>query len=1070
MTISDVSIKRPVFTAMVSLGIIVLGILGYSRLGVNLFPDVTFPVVTVTTIYPGASPAEIESQVTERVEDAVVSLPGIQRIHSWTRDSVSNVVVFFELDVDIVEAATQVRERVAQIRGELPREVEDPTVARLDVGAAPIMIYTLSGETSLEALREIAEDDIRPFLEQVDGVASVNVYGGRERQVNVDLDFDRIQALGLTPLSIVERIQRENLSVPAGGFDEGERRIAVRTLGEMQSIDELRNLPIGNGADGSIVRLADVAQVEDGFADETTIARSHGEPAVVFEIQKTSGTNTVEVAAGVEERLAALVLPEGVRASLVISQAEFIIENAEEVQIALVFGGAMAVLIILLFLLDLRSTFISALALPTSVIGAFFFMYLLGFTLNMMTLLALSLAIGLLIDDSIVVRENIMKHLERGADPVTAAREGTREITLAVLATTATLCAVFVPVAFTSGIVGQFFREFGLTVAGATILSAWVAFTLDPMLSARLAVQRKVEPGSHGEGGHGSEPTGPFAFVQRPLRRAYETMDAIYGVMLTWIVARRWRMGLVLAGALAALMGSFALVPMMGNEFTAPEDRGMFNVDIELPAGTRLEESARLSTLAERELSQDPLIVNLYSRAGVNGSPSLITWRVVSVPKDQREVPQTELERRAREAIMRHMPEAEIAISPPAIVEGGREYGMELHVVGDDFESIAAAANHFAETLRSIPGSRDVDVQFSPGNPQLEVRVDRDRASQLGVPLALVARTVRASIEGEIAGRYRDGDDELDIRVRLEEEDRASAPLIANLRIPTPGGFVPMSDLAAVGRGEGPSEIQRSNRQRAIVVTASAGGRTIGEVLAEFEGRIADYEMPAGVSWTLEGQAKMMNESNESMMTALLLGIAFIYLVLASQFESLIHPITIMVALPLAFVGAFVALFMSHSSMSIGAAIGFILLMGLVTKNGILLIDHAVVRVREQGWDPVRAVLDAGPARLRPILMTSAAMVLGMLPTALNNGPGSEFRAPMAIGIIGGVISSTFLTLLVVPVVYLAMEGSRERAADFWTRWVMGRPRASRLARPEPVAARAPIPTEPEIEPSSAEE
>ncbi|MDQ3036281.1 MAG: efflux RND transporter permease subunit, partial [Myxococcota bacterium] len=1039
MTLSDVAIKRPVFTAMISVGIVVLGILGYSRLGVNLFPDVEFPVVTVTTIYPGASPAEMESQVTEKIEDAIVSLPGIDRVQSWSRDSVSNVVIFFELDVDIIEASTQVRERVAQVRAQLPREAEDPTVARLDVGAAPIANYTLQGGSDLQALRDIAEDDIRPYLEQVEGVAGVNVLGGRERQINVELDLDRLQALGLTPLAIVALIQRENLSVPAGGFDEGDRRIAVRTLGEVASIQELRDLPVGTGADGSIVRLGDVGTVQDGFADETTMVRANGEQAVVFEILKASGANTVEVSAAVQARLAELELPEGVSYAVVLDQAEFVLENAHEVQVALFFGGGMAILIILVFLMDLRGTFISALALPTSVLGAFFLMYLLGFTLNMMTLLGLSLAIGLLIDDSIVVRENIMKHLERGEDPFVAASRGTREITLAVLATTATLCAVFVPVAFTPGIVGQFFREFGLTVAGATVISAWIAFTLDPMLSARLA--KRVRPGAQ----HDPD-EGPFRFVKRPLRRFYETLDSLYAALLWWIVGRRWRMGAILALAVVSFLGSTMLVPMMGSEFTAAEDRGQYNVDIELPAGTRLGESARLSLAAERELREQPELTNLYARIGSGGAPNMITWRVVALPKNERGRTQVELENEAREIIRRHMPEGEITISPPGIVEGGREYGMEVHVRGEDFAAIARTAEYYEGVLRAIPGTRDVDVQYSPGSPQLEVHVDRDRASQLDVPLATIAQTVRTSIEGAVAGRYRDGDDEVDIRVRLREADRASAPHIANLRIPLPPrggapGFVPLSDLATVGRGEGPSEIQRSDRQRTIVVVASAE-RPIGEVLAEFRERIAEHEMPPGVTWDLQGQAKMMEESNSNMGVALLLAFLFIYLVLASQFESLLHPVTIMMALPLAFVGALLALFLSHSSMSMGATIGFILLMGLVTKNGILLIDHAVAKVREEGWTPARAILDAGPARMRPILMTSAAMVLGMLPTALNDGPGSEFRAPMAIGIIGGVISSTLLTLLVVPVFYLFMEGLRERTADFWVRWVLGRPRA----------------------------
>ncbi len=1065
MTLSDVSIKRPVFTTMVSLGVAVLGLLAVFRLGVNLFPDIQFPIVTVTTVYPGASPAEVETQVSDHLEDAIVSLPGVDHITSYSRDSVSVIVVEFELDADIMESATLVRERVAQTRSLLPREIEDPTVARVDVNAAPIMTYTLSGADT-QTLRDFAEDELRPLLEQVDGVASVTVGGGRERQVNVLLNLDRIMALGLTPLSIVERIRAENLSVPAGAFDEGERHIAVRTLGELTSVDELRNLPIGHGADGSIVRLGDVATVEDGFEDLDQVVRANGEPAVVFDIAKASGANTVATAQGVEERLRTIHFPEGVEPHLIINQAEFILENAEEVQTALVYGGGAAILIILLFLLDLRSTFISALALPTSVLGAFFLMWILDFTLNMMTLLGLSLAIGLLIDDSIVVRENIMKHLERGEDPMTAASKGTREITLAVLATTATLCAVFVPVAFTGGIIGQFFREFGITIAGATIISAYVAFTLDPMLSARLAVQRK-----EGEDGHGF-----FGFVTRPMTRFYELLDGLYLSFLRTMTRTRVRMGLVLLSAVMVLMGTGAIRGFMGSEFTSPEDRGQFQVDIELPAGTRIEESERLSLGAEREVLEDDDFVTVYARVGTSGRSHFVSWRVVAVPKTEREATQDDLKDRVREIVRRHMPTAEVSISDPGIVEGGNTQPLQIYVQGEDLDAIASTANHFADVLRGIPGTADIDVQYTPGSPELELHVDRDRATQRGIPLALIASTVRASVEGEVAGIYRDGDDEIDIRVRLREEDRGSAPLIANLRVPTAGGFVPLTDFATASRGEGPSEIQHFDRQRVVVLTGSPQGRPLGDLVTDFDAATHGEALPGGVTYLWRGEVEMMNESNENMAIALLLGVLFIYLVLASQFESFLHPVTIMMALPLAIVGAIVALFLNGSSMAMGASIGMILLMGLVTKNGILLIDHAVTRVRENGMTPREAILDAGPSRLRPILMTSAAMVLGMLPTALNDGPGSEFRAPMAIGVIGGVISSTFLTLVVVPVFYLFMEGLKGVSANVLYRWILGRPRVIRVddvagdAAAPAAAPDATAPILPEASPGEAEE
>lgn len=1042
-SLSDIAINRPVFTTMISVGIVVMGLMGLYSLGVNLFPEVSFPIVTVQTVYPGASPPEVEREITERIEDAVVSVAGVDRIQSYSSESVSQVVILFELDVDAMEAATQVRERVAQVRAQLPRDAEDPSIARVDVGAAPIMLYTVSGDQNPQTLRTYADDELKPLLEQVPGVASIEVLGGRERQINVEIDLDRAVALGVTPAMISDRIQAENISVPGGGFDQGTQRISVRTLGELEDLEDLRDLPLRNAPGGSMVRLRDIADVTDGFVDDTTLVRANGEPSVVFSVLKASDANTVEVSEGVQARIAELELPHSVEADLIMDQAEYILENAHEVEIALVFGGAMAILVILLFLLDLRSTFITSLALPTSVIGAFFLMWVLDYTLNMMTLLGLSLAIGLLIDDSIVVRENIMKYMEKGYSPRAAAKKGTREITLAVLATTAAVCAVFVPVAFTPGMVGQFFREFGITIAGATVISAWVAFTLDPMLSVYIArphdPDRKPTLGDR---------------IKRPFEIFYDNLDKLYGWLLGFLLKRRLTMGFVLLMAFGALFGSCSLVPLMGNEFAAEEDRGQYTVDIELPSGTRLAETARLSLPAEQELSADERFQTIYSQVGVSQQSNRITYRIVTVPKGERDESLEEMRVLTREVINRHMPEAEIAISPPAFVEGMRDFPIQIDVLGDDYETLEPAAQQMYDVMRRIPGTTDVDLQYSPGSPEVGVRIDRDRASQLGVPLVMLARSVRAAIEGEVAGTYRDGDEEIDIRVRLREEDRSDIRRIAGMQLPTPEGLVPLADLADIERSETPSQIQRANRRRVISLTA-ATTRPLGDVVAEFESEVGQLDLPRDITWDLQGQAKMMNDSNSNMALAFILGIIFIYLVLASQFESFLHPITIMMALPMAIVGAIVALFLQGSTLSMGATIGFILLMGLVTKNGILLIDHAAVKVREEGWDPKRAILHAGPARLRPILMTSAAMVLGMLPTALIEGPGSEFRSPMAMGVIGGVISSTILTLIVVPVFYLMMESIRR----FFARWVLGkavpwRPgKAPVVPEPDPIAA-----------------
>lgn len=1012
MTLSEVAIRRPVFTTMTSLAIIVLGVMGLTRLGVDLFPDVSFPVVSVTTIYPGASPSVAEEQISKPLEEALVSLNGIDHMYTYSRDSVSQVVIMFKLDVDLQEAATQVRERVTQVRPKLPDGIKEPSVSRMDVGADPIMTYTLSGNADIQTLRDIGEDFIRPSLEQVDGVAQVRVGGGRERQINVMLDFEKMQSHSLTAAMVADRIRMENLSIPAGDFREGDRKISVRTQGELRSVQDLSALAVSTGRDGSLVRLSDIAEVTDGLTDNDLVVRSGAAPAVVLDILKASGRNTVEVASKVQERIAKLDIPEGVSLNLIVDQASFVLENTHEVEVALIFGGAMAILVILLFMLDLRSTFISGLALPTSVIGAFFLMYALGYTLNMMTLLGLSLAIGLLIDDSIVVRENIMKHLERGETPIDAAINGTKEITLAVLATTATLCAVFVPVAFTAGIVGQFFKQFGITVAGATVLSAWVALTLDPMLSARLAKMHK--PGE----------VGRFDFLKRPFLYVFAQMDAVYLSVLKWIVNRR--RNLVFTGLMATVvfMGSCSLMPMIGSEFVAVEDRGQFIVYGNMPGGTSLEETSRRTLLAEAELQKDKRFVTVYSRSGINGATNAFRWRVVTLPKWERKENLFEMQDLVRQAIKKHMPEASTFIGIPPMVEGGWAVPIIFNMTGDNLDDLERASQQIKSVLRTVPGTKDVHIDYTPGKPELEMQINRDRAAQLGVPAFLLGRTLRASIEGEVAGVMRRDGKEDDIRVRLREQDRDQADLVARMRVPTPMGFIPVTDVGSLVRGETPSMIQRLDRRRVIAVWASIEGRPLGEIVEETFAKLDKEKLPAGVTYTIDGDAKMMFESNNSMGIALLLGIVFIYLVLASQFESFLHPITIMMALPMAVVGALLGLFFYGSAMNLAATIGLILLMGLVTKNGILLVDHAVVRVRE-GWRPVDAILDAGPARLRPILMTSAAMVLGMLPTAMSNGSGSEFRGPMAVAVIGGVISSTLLTLLVVPVFYLFIEWIR---------------------------------------------
>jgi HAE1 family hydrophobic/amphiphilic exporter-1 len=1010
VNLSAISIRRPVFTAMLAVAILVLGLMGFQRLGSDLFPDVSFPAVVVTVPYPGASPIEVESLVMKPLEDSVISLNGIDRVRSFSREGSGQLLVMFHLGVDVAEAASEVRERISQVRYRLPDETREPSIQRFDVSASPVLTYTLRGTGSLSVLREYADDVLRPALEQVPGVAAVDVRGGAKREVRVELDRARLDALGISPTAVVAGLRAENLNVPAGHFPEGEREISVRTLAEFQNVDQVRDTIVATATDGSSVRLRDIARVIDGFEDVRTRARVNGQEAVTLEVRKQSGQNTVAVAHGTKAAMLELEksFPEGVTASLIIDQARFIEGNIKQVEEDIVFGGLMAVLVILIFMLDLRSTLISAVALPTSVIGTFFVMYVLGYTLNMMTLLAMSLAIGLLIDDAVVVRENIFKHLELGKPPKQAALDGTAEVALSVMATTATIVAVFMPIAFVEGMVGQFFRQFGITISAAVIISTFVAFTLDPMLSSRFAAS--AEQKKH-----------TFDWLKRPFEWVHRQMELTYRALLAWSLRNKLIVGALAIGSLF-FMGY--VMKLTGQEFVNAEDRGQFVVEAELPAGTSLEETARVSESVEREMLSHPQIRVVFATLGAGDQVNKVNWRVVTSTKLERSESLNELKEVARRAAQK-LPGARISVTDPAFVEGAAtEAPIMINVRGEHYQDIERVTLGIEKILRATPGVGDLQVRHSPGRPELAVSVDRVRAADRGLRAAEVAMALRTAIEGEEAGKLRQEGQKQDIpiMVRLDERYRGDAATLANLSLPTARGPVKLGDVVNIQRTEGPQVIERENRYRQVTIWATPIGRPLGDVAAEFQPRIAELELTTGMSIFYDGQLRLMNENNQAMGLALLLGVVFIYIVLASQFESFIHPLTIMVTLPLALVGGILGLFLTKNTLAMGALIGMILLMGLVTKNAILLVDRAIVRVRDHAESPLEAVLEAGPERLRPILMTSAAMTLGMLPTAISNAEGSEFRAPMAIAVIGGVISSTLLSLVVVPVFYLTIE------------------------------------------------
>ncbi|MSP55798.1 MAG: efflux RND transporter permease subunit [Myxococcales bacterium] len=1018
MNISDIAIRRPVFTAMLSIAIIVLGLLSLGRLPTDLYPPVDFPIVLVQTIYPGAPPEDIERDVTRPLEDAVAGIAGVEKLQSFTRDSASLMILQFKMGTDVDAATNQVRDGIGIAKGKLPKDVLDPVIKQVDIGALPVMVVALATSGDVNFTRQVADDRLRPFLEQVPGVGSVNVIGGQKREIQVDLNLDQLAALGLSATSVAERIGYENVSIPVGQFDSHGYAVGVRADGQYRSVKDLGSTVVSMTRDGRQVLLGQIARVVDGRARATRYVRNNLQDAVSLEIVKKSGSNTVEVCHGIALKLAEVVPTLGTGAAYnVIADTSIDIEaNAHEVWIAIYYGGAMAVLVILFFLLDWRGTLISSLALPTSIIGTFAAMYLCGFSINTMTLLGMSLAIGLLIDDAVVVRESITRRLEAGDSPAEAASRGTREIALAVLATTLSLVAVFVPVAFMSGMVGQFFKQFGLTITIAVSISLFVAFTLDPMLSARLSV---------------AHVPGPRKGIAGVIERFLDGLDNAYRRTLDWVlIHRKTTVGLsFLAVVLAAGLG--LLLP---GEFMPKQDRGEVLGDIRLPVGTSLQATDAIARPVEALLLAIPDITRVYATVGHEDQTNRARFRVEIRPKAERQHPLNWYEVEIRKAL-ETVKTAEVTLAEPGVIEGLGDWPpMMLIVQGPDLDGLLVEGTRIKELLEAIPGSSDVRMNISPGKPELRVDVNRMVASDRGIPAGLVGATARLLVEGNTVGTLRDGGPEAEIRVRADPRYSESPERVALLPLPSPRGTVTLGDVANVHMAIGASEINRHNRMRSVTVSSQvADGAALGTVLEAFNARLAEAPLPEGYFLTLDGQARDMNDTAEAMGMAVGVAFIFIFMVLASQFESLIHPFTLLASVPLALVGAVFGLAATGNSISMGSQIGIILLMGLVTKNAILLVDGALVCMRE-GHSAADAMRIAGPRRMRPILMTSAAMALGMLPTAMGTGMGSEFRSPMGIAVIGGVLSSTLLTLLVVPVVFQWMESVRTGLQRGWRR------------------------------------
>lgn len=1013
----NIFIRRPVFTTMLVMLLVVFGLNSYPNLGIDLYPDVEFPIVNVTVTYTGASPEEMESLVTKPVEDAVSSVAGIKTLSSVTREGVSQVNLEFEFGTNPKLAANEVREKVAGVRKRLPEQIDEPVVQRFDISAQSIVYFSLSSESrSRGEIRKLAVDIVKDDLQRLDGVAEVQVFGASEREIQLRIDPKKLEAYGITYQQVWDITNSQNLNTPGGKVKENGIELTVRTMGKYKSIEDIKAIVLSNQL-GRSIKMADVISVEDSWTEERVHARTNGKPSVLVAVQKQSGTNTVDVAERSKkamEKLQQNVLPPDIKVETVRDSSLYIRDNVEDVMMSLVFGGFLAVLITFLFLHNTRATIIGAIAIPTSIIATFFLMKAMNFTLNNMSLMGLSLAVGILIDDAIVVIENVYRHMEEGKSAMEAAREGTGEIALAVMATTLCILAVFVPVGNMGEIIGQYFKQFGLTIAFAVAFSLFVAFTLTPMLSAYWL---KI--------GHADSTklSGIARWVQIVLDKWeswFLAVQSTYLRLLRWALERPKKL---VALAILSLFLNGLLVPFLGTEFQPSYDSGEFQVVMLAPSGTSIEKMRELVAPVEQEILTIPELRSAYMVVGANRQiyRASIGVRLIDLSDRKRSMMDIMDELRIK---FRSNKNLKIAVQFMQGVGRGDSRPVQVGLRGADLETLNHLAQNLADQIKQIPGTTDVDISSEQSEPEVQIRFNPARTGELGIDATDAGRVIQMAFLGIVTkNQYNIADSDYDIRVQLKDENRMNIDDVTNLRISAKNGsFVRLGDIADVKLSSGPTQIDREARQRQVIVYANTVGVSSGEVLTKIrENILPALNLPIGYTFKLVGQAETMQNSFKEIGKAIILAIILIYMVLAAEFESFVHPFTIMLSLPFSLIGAILGLLLSAKTINIMSLIGVIMLMGLVTKNAILLVDYTN-QLRGNGVPIKEALLQAGSVRLRPILMTTMAMIFGMLPVALGWGAGAELRSSMGVTLVGGLITSTMLTLIIVPLVYLLVD------------------------------------------------
>ncbi|HEX5068230.1 MAG TPA: efflux RND transporter permease subunit [Myxococcota bacterium] len=1023
MNLIDLCIERPILTLMLILSLLVFGLLGYRQLGVDQLPNMEFPVVTVTAQLEGAAPEVMEEDVTEVLEEHLNTIGGLRELRSQTFHGASVITAEFELERDLDQATQDVRDKVARARWQLPKELEPPVVDKINMANRPILWIPLNSDRPAVEVTEYLKYTMKPALETIDGVASTEIFGRRERAIRIWVDADALRARGLSVSDLIAAVNREHVERPGGRVEGSQIEYSLKTAAEFETVEQLADLIVAH-MDGADVRLRDVARVEDGAEDPRMLARFNGGQGAGVGILKQSQANTVKIADEVRARIeeiraslpAGMIVPEW---SQIIDFSLSIRESVAETQFALIFGAVLATLVVWVFLLRIGPTLIVGAAIPISIIATFGVMWLAGATLNIMTLLALALAVGVVVDDAIVVLENIERHREMGEDPRAAASKGTKEIAFAATAATLSIAAVFLPVVFVKGLVGSFLGEFGITVAASVLFSLVVALTLTPMLAARMPAPRAVA----------------HKGIVRRIELWLEQLERVYRRVLDWAFAHR---GSVLGIALASFAVAIGFGMRLGAEFFPPSDEGRIFVMMETPPGTTLEGTMERLQLAEKWMLAQPEVHGLFAGVGVTGpeGPGSVNNAVfVSIlkPHAERKRGAIELMADARKALDGIPGLKTRVFDPSQFFGGGGEGELEFSLRGNvELAELDRLSDLFMNALRERRGFVDLHKSLQLGLPEVRVVPDREKSASLGVDAASVATVVQASIGGIDIGKFKDAGHRYDIRMRLEAEERSDPSDIGRLYVRTrDGGVVELRNLMRIETGAAPSKITRLDRMRAVTISSNLEGIPVGDAIRQID-ELGASILPEGVSISFSGSAEAFLESAQQFALAIGLSVLIIYMLLAAQFESLTHPFTVMLALPLSMVGALGALFVlgafgrSGMTLNLFSLIGIILLFGLVAKNSILLVDYAN-QLRRQGMDKEQAMRTAAPVRMRPVLMTALSMIFGVLPAAIGVGPGAESRAPMAIVTGAGMLSSTVLTLLVVPVFYLVLDDAMER-------------------------------------------